>query len=129
MPEGNFTKVAEGKTKEILRFDDSPGFCEVGSSDRITAGDGKRKDLIEGKGALSNRVACNVFRLLQRRDIPVAFKEQSGPTSFIAAYCDMIPLEIVGRFKAGAKSSYCKRYPDIPKGTMFKRPTVEFFPE
>jgi phosphoribosylaminoimidazole-succinocarboxamide synthase len=126
-PEEDFTKIDEGKTKAIHRFTDDSGLCIVSSSDRITAKNGKQSDIIVGKGALSNQVTCNVFHALVGNGIPLAFKGQNGPTSFVASYCDMVPLEVVGRFRAGPKSSFLKRYPNTPVNKEFNKPIIEFF--
>jgi phosphoribosylaminoimidazole-succinocarboxamide synthase len=124
----DFRLAAEGKTKRIMQSKYDPRFCVVVSSDRITAGDGKRSDVIPGKGALSNRVTCNVFRYLNSNwALPVAFREQNGPDSFVASFCEMIPLEVVCRFSVGDASSYRKRNPATPADVRFEKPILEFF--
>ena len=129
MDENAFTLASEGKTKKIWRSKADPSLCFVVSTDHMTAGDGAREAVFAGKGELSTKVSSNVFRYLARchPGIPQAFIKQVSPTIFASAYCDMLPLEIVGRFKAGAKSSYLKRFPDVPAGAEFPKPVVELF--
>ena len=76
--------IAEGKTKIIRAIQEVPDSALILSKDDITAGDGKKHDLIEGKAALATRTTCNVFRLLKACGIPVAFDEQIDATSFRA---------------------------------------------
>jgi phosphoribosylaminoimidazole-succinocarboxamide synthase len=117
--------LAEGKTKILLDVVGEPNLTDVVSKDDITAGDGKKHDVILGKGAVSNQTACNIFRVLAAHTIPTAFKEQSGPNSFIAEKCEMFPYEVVVRRRA--YGSYLQRFPEVPKGFEFPELITEFF--
>lgn len=117
--------LAEGKTKVLLDVVGHPDLTDILSKDDITAGDGKKHDVIPGKGAVSNETACNIFRLVAKRGVPTAFVEQSGPDSFIAQKCTMFPYEIVVR--SMAMGSYCQRFPQVPKGTMLRNLVTEFY--
>ena len=64
-------KIAEGKTKVIYRLENNK--VEITNKSDITAGDGERKDKIEGKGALANDTTCNVFELLNTKGIKTHF--------------------------------------------------------
>ncbi len=44
-----------------------------------------QRDVIEGKGRLSNETTCGVFRLLQLSGLPTHFLGQEGPDSFRCA--------------------------------------------
>src|SRR4051794_31162030 len=61
-PAERFAALTEGKTKVIL--DAGDGTVLIRSKDDITADDGGRRDLIEGKAASSTTTTGNVFRLL-----------------------------------------------------------------
>lgn len=117
--------IAEGKTKVILATKQDPQKVLVRSKDDITAGDGAKHDLIEGKAALSTRTTCNVFRLLKASGLPVAFDEQLDPTTFLAPRCKMLPYEVVIRREA--HGSALKRMPGAAKGHLFPKLLVEFF--
>ncbi|NBV77281.1 hypothetical protein EBR66_03920 [bacterium] len=95
------------------------------SKNDITAGDGKRHDIIPGKGALCNSVTCEVFLLLSRFGIPVAFMDRGLRNTFIAEHCSMLPFEVVIRREAAG--SICKRLPALTPGTVFDPPVVEFY--
>src|SRR5260221_3732237 len=68
--------ISEGKTKRIVQVKDDPRMVALCAKDDITAGDGAKHDIIPDKGRIANQTTCNVFRLLQAAQIPVAFEEQ-----------------------------------------------------
>lgn len=116
--------VAEGKTKRIYQTGGSE-LVTVLSKDDITAGDGAKHDIIPDKGRYANATTCNVFRLLKACGLPVAFAEQTGPESFTAPLCTMLPYEVVVRREA--HGSYLKRNPHFIKGQLFPKLIVELF--
>ena len=111
--------LAEGKTKVIGQSPSEAETVIVVSKDDITAGDGAKHDLLEGKAALSTQTTCNVFRFLKACGIPVAFHEQLSPISFSAPKCRMLPYEVVTRREA--HGSYLKRNPGFAKGHLFPK--------
>ena len=118
-------KLAEGKTKIIYAHPDDPGLAIMLHKDSISAGDGARRNTIDGKGALSGRTAANVFALLNRAAIVTHFVAAPEPTVMIVRRCDMIPIEVVMR--RVATGSYLKRHPEFAEGARFDPPLVEFF--
>lgn len=97
----------------------------VTTKNDITAGDGAKHDIMSGKAELATRTTCNVFECLRSKGVPVAYIGRDGPTTFLTKICNMIPVEVVCRHIAGG--SYLKRHPDVPGGTVFENPVVEFF--
>ena len=116
--------LAEGKTKIIWAI---PGTNEVlvESKDDITAGDGARRNLMEGKGVLATQTTANCFALLTRAGIPNHFVQRDNETTFRAKEVKMIPIELVARRLAFG--SYLKRNPETPSQTRFDAPVIEFF--
>ncbi|TSC66842.1 MAG: phosphoribosylaminoimidazole carboxylase, partial [Parcubacteria group bacterium Gr01-1014_72] len=117
--------LAEGKTKRVFLRSGNSHQVILESKDDITAGDGAKHDIMDGKAVLATRTTCNVFQLLRNCGIPVAFVEQNGPTRFIAEKCTMLPYEVVVRREA--HGSYLKRRPDLAKSHLFPRLVLEFF--
>jgi phosphoribosylaminoimidazole-succinocarboxamide synthase len=118
-------KLAEGKTKIIYAHPDNPALAIMMHKDSISAGDGARRNTIDGKGTLSGRTAANVFMLLNRAGIVTHFVAAPEPTVMLVRRCDMIPIEVVMR--RIATGSYLKRHPETAEGTRFDPPLVEFF--
>lgn len=115
--------VIEGKTKKIYKTPE--GLARVYQKEDITAGDGEKHDKLKGKDILANITTCNVFELLKKNKIPLAYKKKFDTKSFIATMCDMLPYEVVVRGEA--QGSYLKRHPDVKKGEKFSSLKVEFF--
>src|SRR5687768_2022844 len=118
-------KLAEGKTKVVYAHPRDPALAVLMHKDGITAGDGARRSVIAGKGALAGRTTANVFALLARSGIPTHFVEAPEPTLTVVRRCAMIPLEVVTRRLA--TGSYLKRNPEVAEGQRFEPPLVEFF--
>ncbi|MCX6875792.1 MAG: AIR carboxylase family protein [Verrucomicrobia bacterium] len=117
--------LTEGKTKRIIEKNDDPSRVILLAKDDITAGDGAKHDIIPDKGKIATQTTCNVFRLLQSCQLPVAFDEQGGPDWFSAPKCEMLPYEVVTRREA--HGSFLKRAPHLHKGHIFPKLIVEFF--
>jgi phosphoribosylaminoimidazole-succinocarboxamide synthase len=118
-------KLAEGKTKIIYAHPTDSALAIMVQKDSISAGDGARRNVIPGKGALSGRTAANVFGLLNHAGIATHFVEAPDPATIVVRRCRMIPLEVVMRGRA--TGSYLKRNPEIAEGARFDPPLVEFF--
>lgn len=115
--------VAEGKTKTVE--DAGNGEVFVRSKDDITAGDGAKHDVLEGKAAASTRTTGNIFRLLERHGIPTHFVDHVDDVTFRARDVKMIPLELVAR--RYATGSFRDRFPDLADGAVLEHLVFEIF--
>lgn len=118
-------RLAEGKTKIIYAHPTDPRLAVMVQKDAISAGDGARRNTIEGKGSLSGRTAANVFTLLGHAGIATHFVEAPSERAMVVQRCTMIPLEVVMRRLA--TGSYLKRNPQVSEGQRFDPVLVEFF--
>ncbi|HEU4327106.1 MAG TPA: phosphoribosylaminoimidazolesuccinocarboxamide synthase [Roseiflexaceae bacterium] len=118
-------KLAEGKTKVVYAHPDNPQLAVLTHKDGISAGDGARRNVIGGKGALSGRTTANVFALLNRHGIPTHYIDSPEPTVMLVRRCAMVPVEVVMRRMA--TGSFLRRHPETAEGTRFEPPLVEFF--
>lgn len=117
--------IASGKTKQIYLDPANSHYVYVVSQDDITAGDGAKRDTLQGKAVLANTTTCNVFQCLVHEGVPTAFMKKTGENHFYARNCTMLPLEVVVRREA--RGSYLKRHPDCEEGYRFEQLPVEFF--
>lgn len=115
----------EGKTKQIKILVPGTDIAVVTSNEYVTAGDGSKRDLLKGKSELATRTACNIFELLAKNHMPIAYIGRDGKDTFITHFCSMIPIEVVVR--SVAAGSYIQRWPEIKEGQMLNPYVVEFF--
>jgi len=115
--------IREGKSKQLFRIDSEKGVLVF--KDDITAFNGVKHDIIEGKGEICAAISAKLFELLNKNDIKTHFIKYLPPNSHIVKILNMIPLEVVCRNIAFG--SFLKRLPLFkPKGVL-PRPVVEFF--
>ena len=118
-------KLAEGKTKIIWQHPVEENIVYIAQKPEITAGDGKKKDLLKDKDIYANRTTCNVFHLLNLKGIPTHFIGAVSDNEFMASKCRMISLEVV--IRRIIYGSFLERYPERKKGEISPYPIVEFF--
>lgn len=117
------TLLYEGKAKKI-HATDTEGILRVEYKDEVTAGNGAKKDYIEGKGRLNNLITSKLFNSLKQQGLESHFIEQISETEQLVQSVDIIPLEVVVRNIAAG--SITKRL-GFDKGHSFEQPLVEFF--
>ncbi|HEV2908706.1 MAG TPA: phosphoribosylaminoimidazolesuccinocarboxamide synthase [Candidatus Eremiobacteraceae bacterium] len=121
-------EVARGKTKVLYQHPDQPDAVIVSSQDSITAGDGAKRNTIEGKGRLAALTTARIYRLLNACGLPTHYLsggEDEDGNEMIVRRCEMIPIEVVVR--GVAAGSYLKRNPGVKEGTVFAPRLVEYF--
>ncbi len=121
-------EIARGKTKVLYELDGQPDMAVVMQGDAITAGDGARRDVIDGKGRLAAQTSARVFRLLNLCGIPTHYHnggEDDDDNEMLVRRCQMVPLEVVVR--GVAAGSFARRRPDLPRGTILAPRVIEFF--
>ena len=115
-------KVYEGKAK-ILYEGPEPGTLVQYFKDDATAFNAKRKEIIEGKGVLNNRLSEFFMSGLNSIGIPTHFLKRLNMREQLVSSCEIIPLEIIVRnFAAG---TLCERL-GLEEGTRLSRPLVEY---
>jgi len=115
-------KIYEGKAK-ILYEGTEPGTLIQYFKDDATAFNAEKKDVIEGKGVLNNRLSEFFMTGLGQIGVPTHFIKRINMREQLIRAVEIIPLEIIVRnFAAGSIS---KRL-GIEEGTPMPRPIVEF---
>ena len=89
-------KVYEGKAK-ILYEGPEPGTFVQYFKDDATAGNGEKKDVIEGKGVLNNRLSEFFMVGLQTIGVPTHFIKRLNMREQLIRQVELIPLEVIVR--------------------------------
>ncbi|XP_076821545.1 multifunctional protein ADE2-like [Clavelina lepadiformis] len=119
-------KIIEGKTKIVYDLKSAvEGQCMVVSKDIITAGDGAKRNVMEGKAEISTHTSTNIMKLLNHFGIKTSLIKLVNKTSFLALKCDMIPIEWVAR--RIATGSFLRRNKGVNEGYRFSPPKLETF--
>src|SRR6202163_1664983 len=121
-------EIARGKTKILYELDGQPDVLVVQQQDGITARDGERRDVIEGKGRIAAQTTARVFRLLNLGGFPTDYLnggEDDDDNEMLLRRAQMIPLEVVVR--GVAAGSLVKRRPTIQRGALLVPRLLEFF--
>ncbi|EBA07284.1 phosphoribosylaminoimidazolesuccinocarboxamide synthase [Sagittula stellata] len=115
-------KIYEGKAK-ILYEGPEPGTIVQYFKDDATAFNAQKKDVIEGKGVLNNRLSEFFMTGLNNVGVPTHFIKRLNMREQLVRAVEIIPLEIIVRnYAAGSLS---KRL-GIEEGTALPRPIVEY---
>jgi phosphoribosylaminoimidazole-succinocarboxamide synthase len=115
-------KVYEGKAK-ILYEGPEPGTLVQYFKDDATAGNGTKKEVIDGKGVLNNRLSEFFMAGLNQIGVPTHFIRRLNMREQLIRQVEIIPLEVIVRnFAAG---SLAKRL-GLEEGVQLPRPIVEF---
>ncbi|WP_191285275.1 phosphoribosylaminoimidazolesuccinocarboxamide synthase [Aliiroseovarius zhejiangensis] len=115
-------KLYEGKAK-ILYEGTEPGTIVQYFKDDATAFNAEKKDVIDGKGVLNNRLSEFFMKGLTQLGIPNHFIKRLNMREQLVRAAEIIPLEIIVRNVAAG--SIAKRL-GIEEGTPLPRPIVEF---
>ena len=115
-------KIYEGKAK-ILYEGPEPGTIVQYFKDDATAFNAQKKDVIEGKGVLNNRLSEFFMTGLNNIGVPTHFIRRLNMREQLVRQVDIIPLEIIVRNYAAG--SMAKRL-GIDEGTQLPRPIVEY---
>jgi phosphoribosylaminoimidazole-succinocarboxamide synthase len=113
----------QGKANNVY-LTNNPNYLELEASDRISAGNGAKTDVISGKGIANNLISEAIFEKLEEHGINTHYVGHgSNGASKIVKKANPILLEVIGRFRAAG--SYCKRY-DVPYMEPFNGVYIEY---
>jgi phosphoribosylaminoimidazole-succinocarboxamide synthase len=116
-------RIYEGKAK-VLYEGPEPGTLIQHFKDDATALNGKKHLLIDGKGALNNRISEYVFVKLGEIGVPTHFIRRMNMREQVIREVEIIPLEVVVRNVAAG--SLATRL-GLEEGTQLPRSIIEFY--
>ncbi len=115
--------IYEGKAK-ILYEGPEPDTLIQYFKDDATAFNAEKRDVIEGKGVLNNRLSEHFMSGLNQIGVPTHFIKRLNMREQLVRMVEIIPLEVVVRNVAAGSMS--KRL-GIQEGTSLPRPIIEFY--
>ncbi|MEM7614745.1 MAG: phosphoribosylaminoimidazolesuccinocarboxamide synthase [Pseudomonadota bacterium] len=115
--------IYEGKAK-ILYEGPEPDTLIQYFKDDATAFNAEKRDVIEGKGVLNNRLSEHFMTGLNAIGVPTHFIKRLNMREQLVRMVEIIPLEVVVRNVAAGSLS--KRL-GIDEGTALPRPIIEFY--
>ena len=119
----NRRRLYEGKAK-IIYEGPEPGTLVQFFKDDATAFNAEKKDTIDGKGVLNNRISEHLFNQLNRMGIPTHFIRRLNMREQLIKEVEIIPVELVVRNVAAGSLS--KRL-GLEEGTVLPRSIIEFY--
>ncbi|MFN0264096.1 phosphoribosylaminoimidazolesuccinocarboxamide synthase [Tepidamorphus sp. 3E244] len=115
-------RIYEGKAK-ILYEGPEPGTLIQHFKDDATAFNAQKKDVIEGKGVLNNRISEHIFTNLNAIGVPTHFIRRLNMREQLIREVEIVPLEVIVRNVAAGSLS--KRL-GLEEGTQLPRSIIEF---
>ena len=115
-------QLYEGKAKKVYATED-PDIVIVSYKDDATAFDGLKKGIIQGKGAVNNRMTNFLMKKLAEHGIPTHYVHELNERETAVRKVRIVPLEVIVRnISAG---HFASRY-GVEEGLVFDDPVVEF---
>jgi phosphoribosylaminoimidazole-succinocarboxamide synthase len=112
----------EGKAKRVYKTDNENEYV-VYYKDDATAFNGEKKESIDSKGILNNKISTIIFEMLNENGIDTHFVKNLSEREQLVKKVTILPLEVIVRnITAG---SFCKRY-GIEEGIVLDEPIFEF---
>jgi len=116
-------RIYEGKAK-VLYEGPEPGTLIQHFKDDTTAFNNEKRELIDGKGVLNNRISELIFTRLGEIGVPTHFMRRLNMREQLIREVEIIPLEVVVRNVAAG--SLAKRL-GMEEGTQLPRSIIEFY--
>ena len=116
-------RIYEGKAK-VLYEGPEPGTLIQHFKDDATALNGKKHSLIDGKGALNNRISEYIFVKLGEIGVPTHFIRRLNMREQLIREVEIIPLEVVVRNVAAG--SLATRL-GLEEGSALPRSIIEYY--
>ena len=117
------TLLYEGKAKRIYSIAGKPDIYLQEFKNSATAFNGIKKDEIEGKGVLNNKISSIFFEFLIKNGIPTHFLEKISDNEMLVKKLTIFKIEVVCRNIAAG--SLVKRY-GFAEGVELHKPIIEF---
>jgi phosphoribosylaminoimidazole-succinocarboxamide synthase len=120
----SLNKVTEGKTKIIYENPDGPKTAFMVFKDDITAGDGVKHDIIQGKALIDWKTNRDIYEMLNRKGVPTHYISSPKEKVVLIKKLDRkINLEVISRRIA---TGSILEWGNITEGTRFDPVVIQF---
>jgi len=120
----SITHLAAGKTKTVSSASE-PNQVILTFRDDITAGDGKKHDILPGKGKVNAAITAKLYEVFSEYRIPNHLVKQLDEVRLLVTKLKMIPVEVVCRIRAAGHFIGIGKH--FKNGDKLPFPTVEFY--
>jgi len=120
----SITRVAAGKTKTVTSASQANQVI-LTFRDDITAGDGKKHEILLGKGKINAAITAKLYGMLTKSGIRNHFIKQIDDSRLLVEKLDMIPIEVVCRIRAAGHFIGIGKY--FQNGDRLPFPIIEFY--
>ena len=117
------TEIIQGKVKTVFTTDD-PDKVLIQYEDKVTAGNGRKVDFPEGKGAVCCEISEFLFKELEKYGIRTHYIDRYPVAIMSCKKVDIIPIEVVVRNVA---TGSIVRQTTLEEGRLFNWPLVEYY--
>ena len=117
------TEITKGKVKTLFTTSE-PDVVLIQYEDKVTAGNGRKVDFPEAKGAVCCEISEILFKKLEKYGIRTHYIDRYPVAIMSCKKVDIIPIEVVVRNVA---TGSIVRQTTLEEGTEFSNPLVEFY--
>ncbi len=117
------TKIIQGKVKTVFSTAEDDVVL-IQYEDKVTAGNGRKIDFPEGKGAVCCEISEILFKKMEENGIKTHYIDRYPVSIMSCKKVDIIPIEVVVRNVAAGS---IVRQTTLEEGTEFSNPLVEFY--
>ena len=117
------TEITKAKVKTLFTTSE-PDVVLIQYEDKVTAGNGRKVDFPEGKGAVCCEISEFLFKELEKYGIRTHYIDRYPVAIMSCKKVDIIPIEVVVRNVA---TGSIVRQTTLEEGTEFSNPLVEFY--
>ena len=119
------SEFIQGKVKTVfINVMSEPDKVLIQYEDKVTAGNGKKMDYPEGKGAVCCEISSLLFQKLEKYNIRTHYDSMPTYRAMCCKKVDIIPIEVVVRNVAAGS---IVRQTTLEEGHIINWPLVEYF--
>ena len=122
--EAHDSLLLQGKVKSVYEIAGEAERVYIHFHDKVTAGNGRRVDFPEGKGATCCLISALLFELMEKRGIKTHYLGCPSLDTLLCRKLTIIPVEVIVRNIAAGS---IVKNTNINEGTNIQPPIVEYF--